>query len=408
MSNIVLVSLKHDSNLGDQVILLCTEHMLSDCFRELHITDVEIREMDLAGRVGIEYTPARAGRLVMLMLKVVRKAGDILHLKGFTHLMRSHECRQGIAMQCSQICDENTKAIIFVGGGIIKFRGQDFSDQIDVITKYADDHEIPVMFSAVGIEGYDGTNASCRKLQAALNRPCVKVITTRDDFRLLNNTYCKGDMNVRTALVADPACSLSRYISSKQFKEERIIGLGVAREGLFLDYGIEFNKESMLIFWESVIQEIEKRGYKWKIFCNGASSDQLFGEELLQHMGVHDALKHVLLEERPTSTQALAGMIARFSGVIVCRLHASIIAYSYGIPAVGLVWNEKQVMFGKAIGCEERFFRVDRFEPGAIVDTLLSAMEKGYDVKAKEKYCRTTETEIRGFLKGVYNPAVMA
>ena len=407
MSNIVLAGLKHDSNLGDQVILLCVKHMLSDSFRELHITDVEIREMDLAGRVSIDYTPACAGRLILLMLKVIRKAADILHLKEFARLMRSHECRQGMEMQCKQICDENTNAIIFAGGGIIKFKGQDFSDQIDVITKFADDYKIPVMFSAVGIEGYDGANASCRKLQAALNRSCVRVITTRDDFRLLNDTYCKGNMNVRTALVADAACSLSRYFPSNQFKEKRIIGLGVAREGLFLDYGIKFNKESMLTFWESLIHEIEKRGYMWKLFSNGASSDQLFAEELLQHMGIQEELKHVLLAERPTSTQALAGIINRFSGVIVCRLHASIIAYSYGIPAVGLVWNEKQVMFGKAIGCEEHFFRVDRFEPGAIVETLLSAMEKGYDEKARAEYCRTTEAEIRGFLKGVYDSAVM-
>ena len=41
---------------------------------------------------------------------------------------------------------------------------------------------IPVMLSAVGVEGYDVGFKECLRLKKALNLDCVKTITTRDDI----------------------------------------------------------------------------------------------------------------------------------------------------------------------------------------------------------------------------------
>lgn len=398
-SNIVLVGLKYDNNLGDQAIFACMKRMLSDCLGQLH-ADLEIREMDMTGRKGLGYNPVLDELPAPLLRGIVRRSARVLGLKRLTAALVAYECRQAAAIQCRQLCDENTKAILFAGGGIIKYRYQNFHDYIVAVVSYAQQHRIPVMISAAGVEGYDGGDRACRRLKAALNSPYVKCITTRDDIRTLRELYCRGNDRVRTALVADPACSMSLYFPRQRPTGEKVIGLGVVREGLFTDNDIDFGKEKMLRFWSDLYREIEAAGYRCQLFCNGAVSDQRFAQELLEYMGIGDGDGSVLAE-RPTTAEMLADRIAGYSGVVAGRLHASIIAYAYGVPSVGLVWNEKQVMFGQAIGCEERFFRVEAFEPARIVQGLLAAMAEGYDEAAREAYRRTTAEEIRRFLQTV-------
>lgn len=59
--------------------------------------------------------------------------------------------------------------------------------------------------------------------------------------------------------------------------------------------------------------------------------------------------------DRPKSVDELVNIISSFDAAVVTRLHSSIIAYSFDIPTIGLVWNNKQLMFGKAIKHSERF-----------------------------------------------------
>lgn len=401
MNNIVLVGLQYDNNLGDQAIFRCTKQMLADCLQELHISDLEIREMDMTGRRGVEYNPTLAQIPFSFLRKIIRRAARVFHLKRLSAALISYECRQAALIQCGQLCDENTKAILFAGGGIIKFKYQNFHDYIASVIRYAEKRDISVMISAAGVEGFDAEDSACRRLKAALNSRCVKCITTRDDIQTLSEKYCCGNNAARTALVADPACSMSRFYPRERAGKKGVIGLGVVREGLFTDNGIAFDKESMLQFWSALFREIEKAGYGCKLFCNGAVSDQQFARELLRHMGMEEGVGTVLVK-RPTTPEMLVDIITSFSGIVAGRLHASIIAYSYGVPSVGLVWNEKQVLFGKMIGCEDRFFRIDRFEPSSIVNALLSAIEEGYDETGRNDYCFSTKSEIRQFLESVY------
>lgn len=55
--NIVLVGLTYDNNLGDQAIFQSTKSMLADVLKHNGITNVEIRDMDMTGRIGMENNP---------------------------------------------------------------------------------------------------------------------------------------------------------------------------------------------------------------------------------------------------------------------------------------------------------------------------------------------------------------
>ena len=125
----------------------------------------------------------------------------------------------------------------------------------------------------------------------------------------------------------------------------------------------------------------------------------LFIDDLAEYMGLQDAEKKELIYERPTSVGRLARYINGFDAVITGRLHASIIAYSYAVPSVGLVWNDKQRMFGRIIGHPERFIETENFNPKTVIDAVETAIETGYDEEKRRAFTLTTSEFMDRFIR---------
>ena len=84
--------------------------------------------------------------------------------------------------------------------------------------------------------------------------------------------------------------------------------------------------------------------------------------------------------------------IVELDRCIVTRLHSSIIAESFGIPFMGIVWNEKQRMFGRSIGCEDRFVDISKVNPHKLYDELMLQSNNA------KVYQQTTKQELQSFL----------
>lgn len=196
----------------------------------------------------------------------------------------------------------------------------------------------------------------------------------------------------------------SDFIPKKRKQTDKItIGLGVVREGLFSDNGIDMSREEMLAFWSELFAEIEKRGFDCKLFGNGALSDQKFLEDLLKYMRISRKDWEKVAYRRPVSVEELVDTINSFDGIIAGRLHAAVIAYSYNVPAVELVWNNKQLMFGQAIGFPERFVPASGSDVRHLVDLMERAIREGYNNEGREEYCRTTANFMKSFIKNYIN-----
>ena len=390
--NIVLAGLQYDNNLGDQAIYICAYKMLQSLLIEHGICDTEIRKVDLTGRYGINNN--KLNRPFRYLKKLYGKIG---YRKGLASLPKK-EARYVCSRLAGKCIDSDTVAVIFAGGGIVKYKYQEFHIYIDEFTKRADKLGVPVMLNAVGVEGYDAVDPECMLLKRALNRDCVKYISTRDDIDTLSGRFCENGQV--TALVADPVCSLSFMKPvNKKAHAGRIIGLGTVRSGLFIDNDIDFSREDMLKFWSLLVREIEKRGMQCRIFCNGTMADMLFMDDLARYMELTDAEKKELMYERPTSVGQLVRYINGFDAVITGRLHASIIAYSYAVPSVGLVWNDKQRMFGRITGHPERFIEPEDFRAETVIDAVETAIETGYDEEKRRSYTSTTSAFMDRFVR---------
>lgn len=296
--------------------------MVEEIYNKYGIDDIEIRGLDITERTCVDSESKK--KISHYYIRLNKK----------------------IKFLIAKLNRQKTIAIIFVGGGIVKYKYQECQHSLEVMITFATKRKIPVMLSTVGIEAYDEENSECLRVKNAINKECVKLITTWDDIRTLKDCYIENK-SIISEKVADLACSYADYYKLS-IEHLKYIGLGMARKNLFWDNEVDIIEQDLLELWKNICIELSERGYKYRIFTNGTIPDFNFVENFYKYMEWDISMNPPI--KRPLSTHELADTILRFDAVIVCRLHAAIIAYSYGIPTVELVWNDKKIMFGENIG----------------------------------------------------------
>lgn len=385
MENIVLIGLIYDENLGDQAIAFSTKQMVKNSLRRNQLS-WKIRFLDIYGRTSVSKSNKLG--LKTKMIDIVKKIvpQKVLHTIAEKKLFSTY------LNEANMSIDSETKAIIFVGGGLIKYKKQMLCRPISATIDLAEKYNIPVMLSAIGVEGYDETNAECVMLKKSLNSSVVRCITTRDDIVLLSKDYVFNKA-IRIKKVFDPACSLCEYIKPEiRINSKPVIGLGIARSGLFFDYGLDVSEEYLTNLWVSIIQRLKNYGYDVRLFTNGHKDDYSYALRISNIVG-----NQVLIEKRPTTLKKLVNIICGYNGIIATRMHSCILAYSYNIPACGLVWNNKLKMFGESINREKYYYEVDDLKADTIVEGLLDYMLIGNEQKKHS----STEREISLFIDSV-------
>ena len=262
-----------------------------------------------------------------------------------------------------------TDAVVFAGGGLLKFKQEQFDVHVCSIIEEAQKQGVPVYLNSVGVEGFDDRDERCRRLKACVNCDCVKGITVRDDLDLMNKKY-KDRRDLRIKGVFDPAV-WAKDVYNKSIGEDTVVGINAARGELFPDYGNDkLDEEFMLSFWSDTIKLLEDSGYNWKVFTNGGRGDERFADMLMTKIGHGEKLP------APTNAEMLVDNISGFSSVIALRMHACITSYSLGIPCVGLVWNNKLRMWSEKINASEYYISPENITAENVYNTFLKVCEK--------------------------------
>ena len=396
MKNILLCSLKYDTNLGDLIINNSVKGIIEDILKDEEI-EYKIDEIDLSGRkyfktkYEIKTTPKMLfNRLLLNIIRVLRFIARKIKLKKIFNwldgIIWNFTDKKEIFKQIYIDKIKNADMIIFAGGGLIKYNYLYTYSAIDFITRYAEKYNKPVYFNSVGVEGYDSSNYKCRILKNAINRNNIKMISTRDDLETLKK-YIDNE-NIILRRVADPAVYSSMVYNISKKKNSDVIGLCVCRDNLFIDSGINYTRNDLMKLWKEIIRVLDSKGIKWKIYTNGSIADNEFAYKLLSELGIEENSQKF---ELPKDDKQLIEIISGFKGVIATRLHSCIISFSLNVPVVGLVWNNKLKHFGNAIGYSERFIECKNFIAEDIVEKLLTAID--------EEYLRTDKS----YKKSVYD-----
>ncbi|MGN0453051.1 MAG: polysaccharide pyruvyl transferase family protein [Ruminococcus sp.] len=337
-TKVLIAGLMNGNNMGDNVISDCTSYLLKKSARGAGIKKLKISTVDF------------------------RRQKDKKSLNAV----------------------RNTDLVVFPGGGFIKYNQENFPDEMNRIVSLAEHYGIPVIYNAMGVEGYSEKSEECLKQQDMLCLFSNRYITSRDFSDLLNSTYLKNTA-IKSKRVADPAVWSGEVYGIERDVSSDVIGLGVARRGLFVDYGVPLTGEDLLSMWAKIIGILDQKGIKWKLFTNGLRQDEDFLTELIAYLGLEDKRREVSLPA-PAEPRELLKHISGFKGIIACRMHASIIAFSLGVPSVGLVWNDKLRYFGESIGHPERFLEYREIKnENFIVESLEKAISEGYSKEILEK-----------------------
>lgn len=359
---ITLIVLEN-SNIGDSIIADTCEYLVKNIAPDIEVNRLNLfPDKKLYKRLNVRYTYSYPRwKRVWKFLKY--KLYSLPWSPIYKHYSQTLKGADGV---------------VFAGGGIIKHTLEAFWNPIYTIVNYCDKHNIPVYFNAVGIEGYDSNNYFSNLLKKILNNKIINKITTRDDIESLN--YYVNDKS-KIDIVGDPALWTKETYNINKQEKSSTIGVGVVRGKIFTDYGINYPEELILNSYVSLIRELENRGYKWQIFCNGIETDYDMGLKILKELGIKQNEQNI--SKRPQNPLDLINLISNYKAIISARLHANIVATSLGIPTVGYVWNDKLKLFGKLIGCPNRFLNKEQFSDSTfVVDTLEEALQIGYD-KAK-------------------------
>ena len=312
---ILLVGECYSENLGDGVICQTVDRVLQE-----HFPGVQIDFLDLSGRVS--YQDVKEENLTKT--EQLLQAGFLVGLR-LKNCAAYRACRQApvrsrlLWRQLKRRLRRKYDLILFAGGALIM---DYFAGAIAMVVQEAERKRIPVVFHACGMGACNAD--SIQLFQEAFSKNCVKAISLRDSFARFTEIF----PSITARETFDTALACARYFSRTE-KGNTMYGIGLI---------------SMSRYYEEqkkMLQSFLVSGTQWKIFTNGASYDQRFAQTLLSDLGISPQEQKKYLVDRAKTPEELIKTVTSFQYIISYRMHSQIIAASYGIPSLGLVWDEK-------------------------------------------------------------------
>ena len=389
MKKIAVVGLYSIPNMGDKILCEATQYLVKEVYSEAKIYPVDVCPRYPSDYKGLEYIKYRISRKMKTMGEKKFQYEDNSEYR-YKYEYRYWSLR--LNRYYKKIL-KNMDAIIFAGGGFLKFRTQGLNYYVEMIIKIAQEFNIPVMMNGVGIEGYDEEDIRCQNLKNIVNNSCVKIITTRDDVNTLENKYIYNE-NIVTDGVGDPALWTPECYGIEKDKERKIVSINAIRASVYKDYGNETEPDEIKEFYLGLIKELEKRNIKYRIFSNGMKGDQKFARFLINSLELSD--EKIIMA--PETSMELLEIIKSSSCIFGARLHACITAYSLDVPVVGLIWNEKTRIFARLIGKPNNYFEESEMNPVIAVDAIEKAIDEEYDMEKRNALKESTKKYVEMFI----------
>lgn len=199
-------------------------------------------------------------------------------------------------------------------------------------------------------------------------------VTFRDKSSLeLAKKYCVND---NLFLAVDPCFFFNKNKSKCNRQEGRNI-VAINMMDLGLDFATKKMQHTLILRYELLIREIAKITNKKLILYSTVYEDYWALRKLRKKL-MRDRI-HV--EIRTVYTiEDLDNLYQKTCYVIAMRMHALILAYSYGIPHCGIAWQKKVESFFQITQNEENCFFIDDLENNTqkMLLPFAKAQEEGF------------------------------
>ena len=245
--------------------------------------------------------------------------------------------------------------IVFPGGGLFGLSYLGFAPYLEHILRLAEEKDIPVILSSLGINNMDANEENEARLIQILHSPAIKAMSVRDSFELFSR-YAE-DRADSICHVCDPAFwtasvyarDIADILEQKNQRQAPVVGINVVRGGLFKDNCVDWTLTKEEAYLYELSQFLDSKGIAYRFFTNGQTWD---GNTMK-----HFADKYGVPSDRfiyPETTREVVRAIAGFDAVVAIRMHSAIISYALSVPSVNFVWNPKIPYFYETIGYPDR------------------------------------------------------
>ncbi|MGB3388155.1 MAG: polysaccharide pyruvyl transferase family protein [Pseudaminobacter sp.] len=369
---ILIFNVKFSENLGDGVLAMCLERALMRAR-----PDIEVETVDIAGRQAFG-GGAREGRRALLRLlelmppRLRRLAVSFVLSRSMPRWSRFWKER----------VDQSDVAVIG-GGNLFQDDDLNFPLKIGAVLDILRDAGLPVAVHAVGASRQWSLRA--RELFARLLGNRIVHVSVRDERSRQNwRSYFGETFDV--GISPDPGLLAAEMMGSRREPlqtREPAVGICVTHPVILRRHaGMAFSQVPVrsVSAYSELCRELVKLGHPVLLFNNGAREDQSFLDLVMQDPACAEMIGSGLLTAapRPREPLELLSLLQPLSAVVAHRLHASIIAYSFRIPHVGLGWDSKVESFFKSVG-RDRFLIQGDCGPRDVAACVAAAIADGID-----------------------------
>lgn len=393
-----VVGLLTNENVGDYLLVEASKHLLRAHDPDTMLVDIDVDPKNESVRSGMRRLNFR---VAAIMKAFERPVLSLVRSPRLAYLYQYAYWRTKLGWYFDERI-RDLDAIVFTGGGFIKYKTQGLNYIDELILTTARRRGIPVMMNAVGVEGYSETDIRCQRLKRALNFDNVKVITTRDDIDTLDNRYITNPDTI-TERVGDPVFWLGdmeiveRSAGDRADRPGNRIGINLINPQNFSAYGGDISPDAVINFYRNLIAELQRLDADFFLFSNGMTVDQTFGRSLVATMNLRsDQLAH-----RPTTSAEFVNLVAGFDIILSGRMHAGITAYAIDVPVVGLIWGEKLQFLTEITGLRDRYFTEHELDFTKIARMLVSNDLPQPDLQRRTELRERTRRRLAAFVESV-------
>jgi len=412
---IAVCGLVKSENLGEQFIAQSLEMLIERECRALGFAGaISFAEVDLLGRSGrAEPVTGRyrnhlanydgwsrwgvLGDVLVAGLRRLSRRTSCVRLQNLFHRLRHvayRSCRNYAPRLrrylAQQMC--GCDYIVVDGAGLLEYCYNEYQEPLLLVSEHAESNGLEVVYNAIGRAGkYEESDFRSSILRRALRSPAVKYVSARDSVETVR--ACAGASH-RVELLADAAFWLSEAFPVSASVARTKVGIGLIRGNSLTGYGFRFGADDWVRLFAGIARELRARGHEFEFFTNGLPGDEALGRKVLAALGLPDSS----LVPRPTDAAELYATINGYRGIVTCRMHSAIAAFTLGVPSVVLSWNDKVEKLMAAVGLPERAVKVADFDPVRVIDRFERALDEGVDAAKVAAMREKAVRSVRGYV----------
>lgn len=355
--NIVICAVPFSPNLGDGAIF----ESIKSRYQSIS-TEAKVIPLDIAGRTRYEASNSNLDRIRIIPKPLRRYA--VLGYCTLRYLTSWRKAWQKILKEAD---------IITIGGGQL-FLDEELNFPIKL---YLLSRQLKKMRSRKNIS-FVGVSPTSSIIGRSLLKKAIKNINADSisvrDMESSKNMRKTLGITTKISVTPDPALYFEKTRQSKQnpTKPNKISICISSPKSLDAEekLGKEFHQGSTE-FYSDLIDKLYKKEFAVSIFSNGAPEDEQLKNKI--HNRNLEKIHHCY--PKPLTPSDLKNHISEADIVIAHRLHANIIAYSLGIPSIGLNWDSKVKSFFTAV--QRLDYYLEDLAPNAesIIDLVESALK---------------------------------